>query len=128
MQTNNLMSNLMIEGTTKFKATEGMGATVCGYSDRYAATIIQVMDVRGKTYIKVQQDHARRTDDNGMSEMQDYEYTRDPNGTIFYFRFNEKKTAWESVYQSEETGRWRKSQSGYGLVVGHRREYYDFTF
>src|SRR5277367_4802395 len=59
----------------------GMGATIQYWSDRKAGTIIQV-ERNGKRLV-IQMDKSIRTDQNGMSECQEYEYERDPQGTIY---------------------------------------------
>lgn len=101
----------------------GMGATILLWTDRHAAT---VTEVNGKV-ITVQQDIAKRIDKNGMSDMQDYEYERDPNGIVYNFRKN-KNGKWDEVRFNEETGRWNKINGGSGISIGFRREYYDFSF
>ena len=62
-------------------------ATVLSYSDRYPCTVISVTDKE----IIVQEDHAKRIDSNGMSESQNYEYSRDLNGRKFGARGNGAK-------------------------------------
>jgi hypothetical protein len=99
----------------------GMGATLLGWTDRYAATIVKVEgDV-----ITVQEDLAQRTDGNGVSESQTYSYEPDPNGMIHRYRF--RNGAWEAVQRNERTGRWDR-RDGYGLMLGVRRHYYDFSY
>lgn len=126
MTTNNLMSNVLIDSTVAVKPEVGLGATLCWYTDRHAATVIEVWEERGKTYIKVQQDIAKRTDNYGMSDCQDYEYERDPNGCTYVYRWNQNKMIWDRVYKAE-TGRWRKTDSPV-VALGYRREYYDYSF
>jgi len=106
----------------------GMGATVLHWTDRTASTITQVRIIGNKTYVTVQADSAKRIDNNGMSECQKYEYTRNPNGSIYNFRWDSSKCKWISVYYNHETKRWRKSTSSNNLLIGHRQEYYDFSF
>ena len=93
----------------------GMGATVCYWSDRHAGTIIEV----SKNCVLVQHDKAIRTDSNGMSDMQTYSYERNPQGQVMEFTLR-------------KNGRWIQRGSdmknGVSLVIGHRREYYDFSF
>lgn len=102
----------------------GDGATLLGWSDRYPATVIEVFKKGKFDYIVVQEDSATRIDDNGMSEVQDYEYTRNPNGRKETFRVVEDR--FERVYRAE-SGRFKK-ESGYGLWVGRRESYHDFSF
>ena len=85
------------------------GATILMWSDRRAATIVKVT----KCQIHVQEDRAERVDKNGMSESQEYVYTRD-------------ETARVRVFRKTKRG-WRDS-SGAGLMVGIRKAYHDFSF
>jgi len=102
--------------------TVGMGATILQWSDRTAGTIISI---EGKI-IRVQEDFVKRTDTNGVSESQEYEYSSDTSGYIRNFRL-EKNGSYSSVYMNKETGRWNKRDS-HGLIIGMRRQYYDFSF
>lgn len=90
----------------------GDGGTICLYTDRHAATVIGV-SASGKT-IQVQRDFAKRTDKNGMSESQEYEYSPNPNGEIIEFRMTNS-----GVY---------KDKYGLSFYPGDRREYYDYNF
>ena len=93
------------------------GATVLHWTDRSAGTIIQISE-NAKELIW-QKDIAKRSDNNGMSESQTYEYTRNENGEII-------------VFTLRKNGRWiRKGQTmrnGTVLSIGHRSEYYDYSF
>lgn len=103
----------------------GMGATLLSYTDRSPATVIKVYDVRGVVYIDVQTDTYRRIDSNGMSEMQEYDYTPNPAGYIQTFR----KTTdgfWQGCYKNSATGRYNKRDGG--LRLGARERYHDFSF
>jgi hypothetical protein len=93
----------------------GMGCTVCAWTDRYACTIIEVSK-SGKSLV-CQRDKAIRTDNNHMSECQEYSYERNPNGQKFEMRLNK----W---------GRWveKGCRDGYKCSLGHRDEYYDYSF
>ncbi len=102
----------------------GMPATLLLWTDRNPATVVEVnMD---KRYIVVQEDDARRIDSNGMSESQEYEYTRNPNAPRKIFRKN-KKGQWVEHYLNPETNRLVQSR-GAGLMLGRRNMYYDFSF
>jgi hypothetical protein len=94
----------------------GMGATACAYTDRYAGTITRIIS---PTRIEWQEDHAERTDKNGMSESQTYEYKADPNGR-------------KVIFSKRKNGVWREmgaeKGSGLGLSLGERRKYHDFSF
>ena len=102
----------------------GMGATLLYWSDRHAATIVGYDTT--KQIITVQQDYAKRTDKRGMCESQDYEYTPNPAGAVYNFRWDKKKHQWRQVRFNEETARWN-TINGVGLQIGYRNEYYDFS-
>jgi hypothetical protein len=92
----------------------GMGCTLCGWTDRHAATIVSISK-SGKR-IGVQGDKATRTDRNFMSENQSYTYERQPDSAISYFSLR-------------KNGMWKPVKSSYGcLVIGIRDEYYDYSF
>ena len=93
----------------------GDGATISWYSDKTPVTIIEI----GKNYVKVQEDKAIRTDNNGMSDCQDYEYERNEKGAVYTF----KKTR-KGLY----TDNGRSYDYGMRLIFGFRRAYYDYSF
>ena len=87
----------------------GMGVTILHWTDRSVGTIVKVT----RTQVHVQEDKATRTDSNGMSESQSYNYERDPQGTVTVFRL---------------TKRGYRNNCGNGLSVGHRAAYHDYSF
>lgn len=91
----------------------GMGATICSYSDREAATIIQVTN-NGKRIV-LQVDQATRTDTNGMSEMQTYSFKEDLDGKIF-------------IATMRKDGGFMVSNTKRRVSIGQRNKYYDFSF
>lgn len=91
----------------------GMGATILLYTDRKAATIIQV-HASGRMLV-AQLDHAIRTDSNGRSEVQTYRYEPNPEGAKRVFRLNKK-------------GMWVGSGGGPQLYIGSREHYHDYGF
>lgn len=101
--------------------TVGMGCTLCHWTDRDAATVIEVMKNKaGKvTKVRVQADKAHRQDKNGMSESQSYVFEIDPNGKILEFTLR-------------KNGRWAQKGSpmtgGTGISFGRRDAYYDYSF
>ena len=107
--------------------TLGMGATLLGWTDRYAGTITGVLMNGGKVkHIEVKRDRAQRTDKNGLSESQTYEYTTDHDAAPYTFRQN-KAGMWEQIMFNKDTERWNKCD-GYGLRIGERDHYIDPTF
>jgi len=91
----------------------GMGATICCYSDRLPATIIDIMN--GGKKISLQVDTAIRLDSNGMSEWQEYRYIANPEGAIF-------------TATRRKDGTYRVSGTKSIVFIGQRRKYYDYSF
>lgn len=89
----------------------GMGATILKWSDRHAATIVEM---KGKR-VTVQEDTATRTDTNGMSEMQSYDYTPNPEG-------------YKRTFSLRKNGQYKEVKGGAVLMIGHRAEYHDYSF
>lgn len=106
---------------------EGMGATVLAWTDRHPGTIINVTKL-ASTVIYVREDKATRTDTNGMSECQSYSFEPNPIGRLWTFR-QTKTGAWEEVVVNQKTGRFNKAEGGgYGLRIGEREKYHDYSF
>lgn len=122
--TNHLYSRMVIDQP---EPTVGMGGTVCGWTDRYATTIIEVFTVGKYLYLKAQTDNAKRVDNNGMSDCQDYSYSPNPQGSVYTFK-REMDGRWSEVYKSEKTGRWKKYNGGKGFRLGARDSYHDYSF
>lgn len=93
--------------------TVGMGATIQYHSDRDPATIIEVSP-SGKRIV-IQEDSVVRTDNNGMSECQTYEYHCNPEGTVH-------------IATLRKDGSFRLTGGKTLVSVGERRKYYDFSF
>jgi len=92
----------------------GMGATICGWTDRYPATVIEIS--KSGRVIVVQEDTSTRIDSNGMSECQDYTYAPDANGRT-------------KTYSRRKNGRWiQKGTKDCYLSLGNRRKYHDYSF
>ena len=117
--TNHLLSRMVGDQPVP---TVGMGATILAWTDRHAATIIAVDGER----VTVQEDIAKRADKNGMSESQAYTFEPNQTGRVVMFR-RRANGMWQEVRKNETTGRWNKVD-GYGLRIGDREEYYDFSF
>lgn len=91
----------------------GMGATQICWTDRHAFTVIEVSK-SGKR-CKVQADKAIRTDKNGMSECQEYTYEPDPKGYV-------------RELSLRRDGKWKAVGTTELFRLGHREEYYDYSF
>ena len=85
------------------------------FTDRYPVTVIAVKVVRKHLLITVQEDSATRTDSNGMSECQTYDYERDSNGEMYEF-----------VQRKNRTLKGRNHY--YSLSLGFREKYHDYSF
>lgn len=88
----------------------GMGATVIHWTDRSPATITRVS--KSGKIIWIRMDNFKRTDKNGMSEMQTYRYTRGDGPEI-------------RVTLCKD-GQWRRK--GEKVGIGRREKYHDFSF
>ena len=102
----------------------GMAATILSWSDRSPATVIETFTKGKYDYFTVQEDNAKRVDDNGMSEQQEYEYSRNPNGCTYTFRITDN--GFEQVYKGE-SGRYKKID-GCSVLLGRREKFHDFSF
>lgn len=100
----------------------GDGVTLNYYSDEVAATVIEI-DPKGR-WIKVQEDKAIRTDSNGMSASQTYEFERNPNGRIHTFY----KTRRKDITFFTNTGRSTYDDYGIWLSLKKRSAYFDYSF
>lgn len=116
MQTNSLV-NMVYAQTKNPTPTVGMGATICGWTDRHAATVFAVSKSGKK--VMVQEDKATRTDSNGMSDCQSYDYEPNPKAQV-------------QTFTLRKNGRWVSEGSGMHsgtvLSLGHRHSYHDFSF
>jgi hypothetical protein len=95
----------------------GDGATILGWTDRKAATVVALDVIRGVQHVAVQRDHAKRIDDNGMSESQVYEYSPNPDASVEWFSLR-------------KSGQWiaKGQKDGQRLAIGFRNHYHDFSF
>jgi hypothetical protein len=114
--TGSFVNDLYI-GSKQRKPEVGDGFTICYWSDRSAATIVEV-SASGKE-IKVRGDDAKRVDDRGMSDSQEYVYATRLTGPT-------------QTFTLRKNGRWvRKGEpmrGGTGGIVGVRDQHYDFSF
>jgi len=109
--------NHLYSGSTKIQPEVGLGATLLMWSDRIACTITEVKTNKQgiiKSFI-IQEDTATRTDQNGMSETQTYEYSSNPSGSQWTCKLR-------------KNGTWKVMNYGYGVLIGTREKYYDYNF
>ena len=111
--------NYLMAGGKQPEPKIGDGCTICMYTDRHAGTIVEVkrfVSGNRKGQIKkviVQRDTAVRTDENGMSDAQSYQYERDSKGQLYEFRVT-------------KNGSYKGNVGS--LLIGSREEYYDYSF
>ena len=122
-QTNSVI-NSVYASTRGPEPVVGMGATLLSWTDRNPGTVVEVN--HRKRFIVVQDDDYRRTDKNGLSESQAYEYTPNPNGHRRIFR-KMKDGRWAEHVVNPDTKRLVKA-GGCGLLLGRREKYHDFSF
>lgn len=72
---------------------EGMGATEYRYSDR---EVYEVIKVKNQENVIIRQLDAKRTDKNGMSDSQDYEYSSNENNVVYELVL--RKNGWHIKY------------------------------
>lgn len=92
-------------------AKVGAPVTMSWYSDQHAGTIVKISP--SGRYIDVQRDYAVRTDKNGMSDSQSYDYYADPQGAV------------QRCYR-DSNGNY--NGKGFHVTIGTRREYHDYGF
>jgi hypothetical protein len=124
-QTGSVMNHLMSAGSG-LEPEVGMGATLLHWTDRAAATVVEIWKEGKADFIALTEDDARLVSGSGLSERQVYEFTPRPDGHRKVYRRRPGGT-WEAVYKKESTGRWSKN-SGPGLLLGERQTYYDPSF
>ena len=81
-ETNSLVNHIMTTNSNQLTPEVGMGVTLCSWTDRKAGTIIAI----DKNIIYIREDLSVRTDKNGMSEAQTYEYSPNSNGQMYIFK------------------------------------------
>lgn len=110
------ITNRLEEGHTYTKEIKvGTGVTEMCYSDRHPYEVVEVIDDR---HLMIRRMNAKRIDNNGMSECQDYEYSSNLDATPIKIFLS--KTGWR-----EQRG---KKLGSTKFSVGFAEEYYDFSF
>lgn len=115
----------------------GQGATILSWTDRYAATVVNVFTVGKSLYVQVTHDESKVVDGSQQDGSAEYEYTSRPDGHRVTF-VRESNGTWTEVYRKEIgydeakderilSNRWSKTK-GKGLRIGEREEYRDPSF
>lgn len=100
----------------QFHPKVGMGATGYWWSDREPFTVIAINSPK---CITVQADDARRLDNNGLSESQEYAFAPNPNGRKYTLTL--RKNNW---WVPKGTAMNRTPY----FELGTRQKYYDHSF
>jgi hypothetical protein len=112
--------NLVAGSNPALVPAVGMGATMIMWTDREPFTIIEVRNNSKGVAVELvlQADTYTRTDKNGMSESQNYEFTPNPQGHT-------------EIVTRRKNGQWvRKGESikGTKFTIGYRDRYHDYSF
>lgn len=131
--TESLVNHVLTTQSGAPVAVSGMGCTICYWSDRHAATVIGVYrrPDGALVAVAVQQDRAKRTDGHGMSDAQTYEYSRNHDAPVRWFKPRKsdgRLIEAELVRKSKEGYPVLKTLCGAWLALGQRAEFYDFSF
>lgn len=94
-------------------AVVGNGATIIFWTDRKAATVIEVSKTGHR--VTVQADKAIRTDGLGMTDAQTYRFERDTNGATY-----------EATRRRD--GSYRLKGADTRVLLGVRDHFHDFSF
>lgn len=122
-QTGSLVNHVLTTSKATIPAV-GDGATIYSWSDRDAATVVEVFEKNGKQFVVVTEDDAVMTAGSAMSEHQEYEYTSRPDGHRMTYRLDDGK--WQYVVKGE-SGRYKKVAYR-GVTFGRRNSYRDPSF
>jgi hypothetical protein len=101
----------------------GDPATLTGWTDRYAATVINLFTKGKYQYVVLQADHAKIVGGTGYGD-EVYEYSRDPDGSKSTFRIVDGSL--KPVYKNPNTGRYKAGNGG--AFIGRRESYRDPSF
>ena len=108
-----LVNMLMENSDQSLQPEVGMGATLVGWSDRHAGTIVWVSPTGHQ--LGWAEDKATRTDTNGMSDAQRYTYERNPDATV-------------DTFTRRKDGSYRVKGGESRLLLGVRDRHFDYSF
>ena len=130
-QTNSLVNHLYSRMTIGAPAPEvGMGATTLSWTDRHAATVTKVTELKSKVWayeIHIMEDKVTCISGSAHDGSAVYAFEPNPYGYADIFRMDRKTGKWVRGYVNQLTGRFKQRRSG-GLILGMREHYYDPHF
>lgn len=121
--------NHVLSGAKRVEPELGMGATLLSWSDRDAATVVDIVrDGNGKLKrFATTQDEAHVTSGSGHDGSAVYGYVTRADGARSWWMPNRKGDGYDQIRHSSATGRWQKVHSG-RIVLGRRETYRDPSF
>ena len=127
----NCLVNHLYSRMTKGAPTPvvGMGATILGWTDRHAATITSVNELKSKKWmyeIEVQRDSKKVISGSIHDGSADFFYTPNIEGSKDIYRMDRNTGKWINGYINPETKRFIKL--GGSLIIGFRESYIDPSF
>ena len=130
-QTNSLINNIYSRMTVGAPApTVGMAATTLSWTDRHAATVTKVTELKSKVWayeIHIIEDKPTVVSGSVHDGSAVYTFEPNPFGYADMYRMDSKTGKWVRGYINQETGRFKQRRSG-GLIIGMRDHHYDPHF
>ncbi len=129
-QTSSLVNHLYSRMTVNAPApTVGMAATTLSWSDRHAATVTAVAELKSKVWayeIAVTDDVVVVVSGSTHDGSAKFETMPNPKGYPDLYRMDRKTNKWVRGYIGEATGRFVKLPGG--LILGQRDHHVDPSF
>ena len=129
-QTNSLVNNMYSRMTVGAPApTVGMAATTLSWTDRHAATVTEVTELKSKVWafeITVIDDIVTVVSGSTHDGSAKFETIFNPKGYPDTYRMDRKTGKWVRGYIGEATGRFVKVPGG--LILGMRDHHVDPSF
>ena len=129
-QTSSLVNHLYSRMTVNAPApTVGMAATTLSWSDRHAATVTAVTELKSKVWayeIAVTDDVVVVVSGSTHDGSAEFETVPNPTGYADIYRMDRKTGKWSHGYINQDTGKFKKGQGG--LILGKRDHYVDPSF
>jgi hypothetical protein len=107
----------------------GMAATTLSWTDRHAATVTAVAELKSKVWayeIRVVDDEVLVTKGSTHDGSATYAFAPGIYNHADTYRMDRKTGAWVHGYINQDTGKFKKGQGG--LILGRRDHYVDPSF
>ena len=130
-QTNSLINNIYSRMTVGAPApTVGMAATTLSWTDRHAATVTKVTELKSKVWayeIHIIEDKPTVVSGSVHDGSAVYSFEPNPYGYVDMYRMDRKTGKWVRGYINGATGKFKQFRNG-GLILGMRDHHYDPHF